>query len=265
MRNILRSRRSLKGRFRSCARIFAGWTSLAHPAVTEIFCKSGVAFVGIDLEHSTISLDLARQSILVCHAAGVMCLPRIASHNAEMSRRLLDAGADGLIVPTVSTPKEVEQIVSWSKYPPAGCRGYGVSRAQGFGFDFSDYVKTWNETSSLLIQIETVQGVENVEKIIASDWVDGVMVGPYDLSGSLGIPGQIDHPRVRRACRHVVAACAKAGKSCGTHLVEADAPSVRRAFSSGFNFVILSSDIFLLWKWGARMRTLMRALSRSRL
>ena len=134
---ILNKRKSLKKKFQSRRKIFGAWTSIGHPSITEIFCRAGVDFVGIDLEHSAISQEQSQRIIAACHAQGVLCLPRISSHNPEMARRLLDSGADGLIVPMVNTPQDVEDIINWSKYPPKGKRGFGVARAQGYGFDFA--------------------------------------------------------------------------------------------------------------------------------
>ncbi len=260
MANLNEKRRDLRAKLRNRERVFAAWTSLAHPSITEIFCRMGVDFIGIDIEHSTISQEQAQRIVAASQGNGSLCLPRVASHNMEMIKRLLDSGADGLIIPTVSTPQEVEQLVSWCKYPPIGKRGFGISRGQGYGFDFAEYTKEWNSISSLIIQIETVQGVENIEELLKYDEVDGAMVGPYDLSASLGIPGQLDHPRVEEACKHIIEACAKHGKSCGTQLVEPDQQNLAKSFSLGYTFVVLASDIFLLWKWSERMKTFVAEL-----
>ena len=248
----------LKAGLRARKKLFACWTSLGHPSITEIFTRIGVDFIGIDLEHSTISQEQAQRIIAASQAAGVPCLPRVSSHNGEQIRRLLDSGADGIIVPNVRTLSEVEQIVAWCKYPPVGARGYGISRAQGYGFDFNTYISGWNERSTLLIQIESQEGVEAAGKLLENPAVDGMMVGPYDISGSLGIPGEIDHPRVQQACSKVVETCRKAGKACGTQLVDPTEEGIARALESGYTFVVLSSDVFVLWKWSDRMKGLVQ-------
>lgn len=252
MNEICNRRRNLKAKLRRRRRVYAAWTSLAHPSITEIFARSGVDFVGIDIEHSTISQEQARQIIAACQGNGILCLPRIASHNMEMIKRLLDSGADGIIVPMVSEPQEVERLISWCKYPPRGQRRYGISRAQAYGFDFDEYANGWNESSVLIIQIESVQGVQNIDKLLAFEDVDGAMIGPYDLSGSMNIPGRIDDPRVTRAARKVIAACSEFHKACGTQIIEPDVKNIRKAFASGYTFTVLASDVFILWKWAAR-------------
>ncbi len=234
--------------------VFGAWTSLAHPSITEIFTSCGIGFVGIDVEHSTISQEQAQRIIAAAQAGGAACLPRVASHNGEQIARLLDSGADGVIVPNVSSPQEVERIIAWCKYPPMGRRSYGVARAQNYGVDFASYVSTWNARSTIVIQIESIQAVERVDELLAFDAVDGAMIGPYDISGSLGIPGQLDHPRVTEACTRVIAACRQHGKACGTQLIEPSEEAISAAQAAGYTFIVLASDVFILWKWSERMR-----------
>lgn len=259
MPGLMKSR--LKNRFRKCLPTFGAWMSLGHPSIAEIFASSGVHFVGIDLEHTTISLSEAQRIIAASQAAGVPCLARAASVTDPQIPKFLDSGADGLIVPNVSTAGEVRRIIALSHYPPVGRRGYGVARAQGYGFDFESYTAGWNKRFVLLIQIETIEGVENVEKLLSYDEVDAVMIGPYDISGSLGIPGKLTHRRVTQACRRVIAMCRKYKKSCGTQIVEPDGKNVSAALRMGYSFVVLASDIFILWRWGEKMQRLTRGLS----
>ena len=254
MKDLISRRLALRTKFKRNQRIFGAWTSFAHPSISEIFAGAGVDFVGIDIEHSTISQEQSQRIIAACQASRTPCLPRVASHNMEMIKRLLDSGADGIIVPMVNNLSEAEEIVSWVKYSPVGKRSFGVARAQGYGKNFDEYTRSWNRSSTLIIQIESMEGVENIEQILSLDEIDGVMVGPYDLSGSLRIPGQLDHPKVKAACQRVIKACDALGKSCGTQLIEPDEPGIRRAFNSGFNFVVLASDVFILWKWAERMQ-----------
>ncbi len=260
MTDLYKRRLNLKTKLRNRQNVFAAWTSLSHPSITEIFTRTGVDFIGIDIEHSTISQEQSQRIIAASQAGGTLCLPRVASHNMEMIKRLLDSGADGIIVPMVNTPEDVEQLISWFKFSPLGKRSFGIARAQGYGFDFDEYAKNWNASSSLIVQIESIQGVENIERILSFEEIDGAMVGPYDLSGSLGIPGQLDHPRVVEAGKKVIAACAKYAKACGTQVIEPNMESVKKAFSTGYTFVVLASDVFLLWKWSENIGKIINKL-----
>jgi len=257
---LFERRALLKKKLRNRERVFAAWTSIGHPSITEVFARSGVDFVGIDIEHSTISQEQSQRIIAASQAGRTLCFPRIATHNMEMIKRLLDSGADGLIVPMVSTSEEVERLVSWCKYPPSGCRSFGISRGQGYGFDFDEYASSWNDISSLIVQIESVEGVKNIEAILANKDVDGAMIGPYDLSGSLGVPGQLEHPSVIEASNKVIKACTDSGKGCGTQVIEPDAVELQETFEAGYTFVVLASDVFVLWKWSAQMDKLIETV-----
>lgn len=253
----------LKKKLFSRSLAFGAWTSLAHPQITEMFASiMKPDFIGIDIEHSTISQAESQRIIAAGQALGVSILPRIASHNGEAIKRLCDSGADGLIVPMVNTRKELDQIIQWMKYPPVGKRSYGVARAQGYGSKFDDYTRTWNEKSSLIIQIESTTAVDNIDQLLDCEQVDGVMIGPYDISGSLGIPGKLFDPLVLKACDKVIEASARHKKSCGTQVTEPSEESVRVAIDSGYTFVVLSSDIFLIWKWSEQMRHLTNRLQK---
>jgi 2-keto-3-deoxy-L-rhamnonate aldolase RhmA len=251
-------RRALKDKLRNRQRIFGGWVSYPDPAITETFARAGFDFIAIDMEHTTISLDEAKRIVTSCHGEKTLCLPRPVSHSNDIMKPLLEAGADGMIVQMVETADQVRKLIEAVKFPPAGRRSYGVNRAHGYGFDFERYITTWNDTSSLILQVESITGVENIETLLAFDAVDGVMVGPYDISGSLGVPGQINHPKVREAARRVVEACAKHKKSCCTQVADVTADAVRDVFDQGYTFVILSSDLFVLWKWAEQMRGLVQ-------
>ena len=249
---------NVKTKLRKREPVFGAWTSLAHPQITEMFASiMKPDFVGIDVEHSTINLGEGQRIIAAGQSHGIPVFPRVASHNGEQIRRYLDSGADGIIVPMVNTPKEVDQIIQWIKYPPIGKRSYGVARAQGYGAQFEDYTKSWNEQSIFIIQIESIEAVEAADALLASDHVDGVMIGPYDISGSLGIPGKLNDAKVLRACDRVIEACARHNKACGTQATEPNDTHVKKIFDAGYTFVVLGSDIFLMWKWSEEMHGLM--------
>ncbi len=256
--NRLTNSSSLKSRLRNRERIFAGWVSYSHPSITETFAASGFDFIAIDMEHGTINLAEAQRIIAASQSYGVPCLPRPVSHSNDWTKPLLDSGADGMLFPMVNSVEEVNQLVSLCKYPPVGNRSFGVNRAQEYGFIFQQYVETWNTSSILVLQIESALAVKNIESMIVNEAVDGVMVGPYDLSGSLGVPGQTDHPLVLEASAKVIEACKKHGKSCGTQIADVTPSALEKHFELGYTYAILGSDLFVLWKWAASMKELMK-------
>lgn len=260
MNNIFEKRARLRERLRRRERLFAGWVSYAHPSITETFARAGFDFMVIDMEHSTISLEQGQRIIAASQSEGVPCLPRPVSHSNDWFKPLLDSGADGMLVQMVNTPEEVEALLGHLKYPPVGRRTYGVNRGQAYGFDFDTYIKNWNETSSVLLQIESIKAVENIDRLLAFDQVDGVMVGPYDISGSLGVPGQTTHPLVIEASRKVIDACKRFGKSCGTQVSDVSVENTQALFDLGYTYAILGSDLFVLWKWAERMQGIMKSM-----
>jgi len=260
MNKIFENRKVLKEKLRNRERLFAGWISYAHPSITETFARAGFDFMAIDMEHATISLEQAQRIIAASQSEGVPCIPRPVSHSDDYLKPLMESGADGMLVQMVNTADQVRNLIKLLKYPPIGKRTYGVNRAQTYGFDFDKYIETWNDTSTFMIQVESIEAVENIESLLAFDEIDGVMVGPYDISGSLGVPGQTSHPLVIEASKKVIAACEKFGKSCGTQVSDSNEESIQNLFDMGYTYAILGSDLFVLWKWAEKMQGLMKTM-----
>jgi 2-keto-3-deoxy-L-rhamnonate aldolase RhmA len=260
MNTIFEKRAALKQKLRNRERLFAGWVSYAHPSITETFARAGFDFMFIDMEHSTISIEQGQRIIAASQSEGVPCIPRPVSHSNDYLKPLLESGADGMLIQMVETADQVEELTKLVKYPPLGRRTYGVNRAQAYGFDFDEYINIWNKTSTFMLQVESIKGVENIEELLAYDQVDAVMIGPLDISGSLGVPGQTTHPLVIEASRKVIEACKRHGKSCGTQVADANPASVNTLFELGYNYAILGSDLFVLWKWAAQMQDMMKSM-----
>jgi len=182
-------RSQLKQKLRNRDLLFASWVSYAHPSITETFARAKFDFMFIDMEHSTISMEQGQRIIAASQSEDVPCIPRPVSHSNDYLKPLLESGADGLLIQMVENPDQVCALIKDVKYPPIGKRTYGVNRAQHYGFDFHEYITNWNASSIFMIQVESIAGVENINDLIAFDEVDGVMIGPLDISGSLGVPG----------------------------------------------------------------------------
>lgn len=251
----------VKKKLRNRERFFAGWISYAHPSIAETFARAEFDLIFIDMEHSTISIEQGQRIIAACQAEHVPCIPRPVSHSNDYIKPLLESGADGMLIQMLETPDQVDQLLGFIKYPPIGRRTYGVNRAHGYGLDFDSYIESWNHTSIFLLQIESILGVQNIDQLLAYDEVDGVMIGPLDLAGSLGVPGQTKHPLVLEASQQVIAACQRHGKSCGTQVAEANPTEIDFLFSLGYTYAILGSDLFVLTKWASDMRALINSFN----
>ena len=257
MNRTFAPRLELKNKLRRRERMFAGWVSYSHPSITETFARANFDFMFIDMEHSTISVEQGQRIIAASQYEGVPCLPRPVSHNNDYLKPLLESGADGLLIQMVETSEHVASLIRDIMYPPVGRRTYGVNRAQGYGFDLNEYTQSWNASSVFMLQVESIRGVENIEELLVFDEVDGVMIGPLDIAGSLGVPGQTTHPSVIEASKKVIDACDRYGKSCGTQLAEVNAGRVQALFDLGYTYVVLGSDLFVLWRWAEDMKGLM--------
>ena len=254
----------LRNKLRNRELMFAGWVSYAHPSIVETFGRAGFDFMLIDMEHSTISIEQAQRIIASSQSLNTPCIPRPVSHSNDYIKPLLESGSDGILIQMVETPFQVQKIIDHTKYPPIGLRTYGVNRAQGYGFDFDAYTRDWNVSSSLMIQIESVQGVQNIDEILAFSEVDAVMIGPLDLAGSLGVPGQTNHPKVLEASKIVIESCRKKGISCGTQLSSVSKSSVDHMFDLGYTYIILGSDLFVLYEWSRQMHDLIHSIKISK-
>lgn len=256
----LERRKILKEKLQTRQRVFGGWVSYREPAIAETFAKAGMDFIAIDMEHTTISVDDANRIITSVQAEDCVCLPRPVSHNNDFIKPLLEAGADGTIIQMVNTKNEAQNLLNLQKFPPVGKRSFGVNRAHGYGFDFDSYIEAWNQSSIFMTQVESIEGVNNIDSLLELKDIDCVMIGPYDISGSLGLPGKTDHPKVREACRHVVQACTQRGVSCMTQISDVSLDAVKDAFEQGYTAIVLGSDLFVLWKWAADMKSLISSM-----
>jgi len=222
------------------------WITLAHPAIAEIMAKAGFDWLAIDLEHSVITIREVEELIRVIDLCRVTPLVRLSVNDPVQIKRVMDAGAYGIIVPMVNSADDAQSAVSAVRYPPYGNRGVGLARAQSYGADFEKY-KEWLENEPVVIvQIEHIKALNNLEKILEVDGVDGFIVGPYDLSGSLGIPGQFDHPLMSEAMERIISEGPESGKAPGIHVVEPNIEELKQRIDQGYRFLAYSIDIRML-------------------
>lgn len=252
---------TLKERLRSGEPTVGSWLNLASSAIAEIMADAGFDWLVVDLEHSTTGLKRAEDIIRTVELKGCVPLVRVASNDATQIKHVMDAGARGVIVPMVNTPDDAKRAVEAVRYPPLGKRGVGLARAHRYGPGFDDYAARINDDAIVIAQIEHVDAIGNVDRILAVDGIDGSMIGPYDLSGSLGVPGQLDDPAVVKEVDRYLAACRKAGKPAGFHVVDPDYRLILERIAQGYSFLAFGTDFLFL---GNSCREQMRMLSDAR-
>jgi len=222
--------------------VLGGWTMTGDPAVVEIMAAEGLDFIGVDLEHTAIGLAAFHRLTLAVKGTGCDLLARLPACDPVLAKRVLDLGAAGIIVPSVNSPAEAAQAVAMAKFPPEGTRGASLCRATGYGTRFKEYFAAHNRELIVVVMLEHFQAMQQAEAILATPGVDAALIGPYDLSASMNLAGQLEHPDVRAAQQAILAACRKQNVAAGIHIVSVDAAEVRRRRAEGFRFIVCGID-----------------------
>ncbi len=217
--------------------------SLDSPDVAEILSGIGFDWIFIDAEHTTLDPHHLK-TLLQAAGESTDCVVRLPALDEIAVKKTLDAGAAGLLVPQVNTAEQAELLVKWGRYYPDGSRGLGFGRAQGYGLKVGEYLENANETILLSVQAESAEAVENIESIVGVQGLDAILVGPYDLSASMGLPGQVDHPDVRAAIQRVAKVCFDHNMPIGIFGMTAEA--VRPYIAQGFRYIVCGADTALL-------------------
>lgn len=237
---------NLKQKLKNKETTVGSWITIGHTSVAEIMVNAGYDWLTIDMEHSNITMTEAHSLIQVIDLAGGVPLVRVGVNDAYLIKRVMDSGAHGVIVPMVNNRADAEKAVNAVKYPPKGSRGVGLARAQGYGNSFEEYMRWVEEFSVVIVQIEHIDAVSNLEDILLVDGVDGFIVGPYDLSSSLGVPGQFNHPDVVDALIRIREISRRLDANSGFHVIPTDLDSLDEKIKEGYRFVAHSLDSLFL-------------------
>jgi len=227
--------------------------SLPCPQVAELLSRAGFDWLFIDGEHGPLSVgDI--QLLLQAAQPHCPCVVRLAANDAVHVKQALDTGADGIIAPLVNDADTAARVASWARYPPLGTRSVGIARAQGYGASFASYMATANTQVAVVVQVEHIDAVANIDSILDVKGIDGVFVGPYDLSASMGKPGQINDADVQHQIETVRQACLLHRVPIGIFGV--DAAAVQPFVQQGYTLIAMGMDSLLL------IQSAQKALSR---
>ena len=220
------------------------WSSLASNYTVEVIAGAGFDWLLLDQEHSPNDLESVLSQLQAAAAYASHPVVRVPWNDMVTIKRMLDAGAQSLLIPYVCNAEEARAAVSYTRYPPAGVRGVaGTTRATRFG-RVKDYAKRAHEEICVLVQVETEEAMKNIESICAVEGVDGVFIGPADLHASMGYPGETSNPKILPLIEDAMRRIAKAGKAPGYLTpIEADA---RRMLAAGTLFCAVGADVGLL-------------------
>lgn len=234
----------LRARLRAAQPCIGAWLTVPSVKVADAMASCGFHWLAVDLEHGTTSLETAEACFVAAERNGVAPFARLPGADPFMARRLLDAGAVGLIVPVVEEAAAFEAFAAHCLYPPDGRRGVGLSRCNGYGDHFQEYLTGFRPV--LVPQIETAKGVTAASVIAGLDCVDAVFLGPYDLSADLGVAGDFAAPAYAAALGQVRNACAAAGKPVGIHQVSPDAAQLQARIAEGYRFIAYATDVIAM-------------------
>lgn len=224
------------------------WLTRPDLAIAEA-CARHPAFdwLVIDMEHTPITTAQAEGQLRVVQSHGKRAYVRMPSLDPPLIGKMLDLGADGIIVPMVNTAEEAARAVQACFYPPRGRRGVGLSRAQAYTAEgFVQYRKTRHDDLRVIVQIEHCAALPNLREIFAVQGLYGFFIGPYDLSASLGRPGDFACDEMRQAMANIRDVGRAAGLVAGLHVVEPDPAEVQRRISEGYGFIAVSFDMLFL-------------------
>jgi len=223
------------------------WMQLPNASVAEIMGKAGFDWVALDLEHGSFSVESLPDLCRALELGGTVPFARVAQNSCKDIKQAIEAGTRGIIIPMIENRSEMEHGVAWAKYPPAGIRGVGYSRANLFGRNFQSHFSSFNDELVVVAQIESIRAVENLDDILTVPGVDALIVGPYDLSASMGLTGQFEHPDFvaslttihRKALQHRI--------PMGLHIVQPDPVLLRAKIAEGYQFIAYGIDAVFLY------------------
>ena len=221
------------------------WIQIPHSSIAEIMGGSGYDWIAIDMEHGSIAQHQLPDLCRALELRSTLPLVRLAECSAKEAKYALDAGAGGIIVPMVNSLDQLLHIIEASRWPPSGHRGVGFSRANLFGAEFDAY-KLEAQAPLVVAMIETATGLANIEAILSAPGLDAVMVGPYDLSASLGVVGEFSHPIYQDALKLLRTKALTRKVPLGIHVVEPDPVLLSEAISHGFLFCAYGIDAVFL-------------------
>ena len=229
--------------------LFGCWLSLADAGAAEIIGSTGFDWVLIDSEHAPNDIRSIRNQLSALQGSSSQVLVRVPVGETWLIKQVLDAGAQTVLVPMVESAEQARDLVRACTYPPTGTRGVGATaaRASRFG-SYSDYIRTADDQICLLVQVENRAGIAALDDILAVEGIDGVFIGPSDLSTDMGYQGDVDAPEVQDTIRDALGRIDAAGKAPGIMSLGEGTPAYLKA---GARFIAVAIDVVLLVK-GAR-------------
>jgi 2-dehydro-3-deoxyglucarate aldolase len=241
MRNRASKILEIRTKFQSGNASIGSWMQIPSSSIAEIMGDAGYDWIAVDLEHGSMSTSQLPDLFRAIELGGTLPIARLAHGHLKDAKEALDAGAGGIIIPMVETAEQLQSIIQYACWPPEGIRGVGFSRANLFGKYFSEYSEEARKTL-IIAQIEHINAVNNLEKIVKVSGLDAIIIGPYDLSASMNITGEFDNPIFSEAFNKILEVCNRFKKAAGVHIVQPNAAELEKRINEGFQFIAYSID-----------------------
>lgn len=221
------------------------WQQIPHASISEILGHAGYDWVALDLEHGSVGVDQLPNLFRAIELGGTLPLARIAESKPNDCKQALDAGAGGIIAPMIENAEQIKMVRNACCWPPVGTRGVGFSRGNLFGKNFESYKKE-AQLPLLIAQIEHINAVNNLDEILQVKGLDAIIVGPYDLSASMGITGKFDTRKFIEVMDSIINSCKKYNVPCGDHVVQPNQKLLEKRIQQGYKFIAFGIDgVFL--------------------
>jgi 2-dehydro-3-deoxyglucarate aldolase/4-hydroxy-2-oxoheptanedioate aldolase len=233
-----------KERVKKGEMVIGGHIFLSNPSMAEAMASFGYEFLWVDGEHGIFDKDSIYNHIAVINGAGAGAFVRVVAGEPFFIKPVVEMGPDGIIFPMICTAEEAKRALDACVYPPGGKRGFGPRRASRYGrVSDREYLDSIDDCLVKIVQIEHTDGINNLDSILDVKGIDGVVVGPYDLSGSLGHLGELKHPEVMAAYEKIIAVCKKRNTPCGVSTGFSDDAYLKFWLDRGINFMFAGDDL----------------------
>lgn len=243
--NRLDAIKLLRDKLRNGGVSIGSWMQIPHPSIAEIMSQAGYDWIAVDMEHGSIGAHQLPDLFRALELGNTLPLARIARGDAKDCKQALDAGAGGIIVPMIESAEQLVEVLDACRWPPTGKRGVGFSRGNLFGKHFESY-REEAQAPLLVAMIEHISAVDSLKDILGVDGLDAILIGPYDLSASMGLTGQFDHPDFCKAMELIRGLAEAMSIPAGIHIIEPSQDQLQKRLEAGYRFIAYSIDAVFL-------------------
>ncbi len=233
-----------------------GWVMSGSAVVAELMSLAGFDWVCIDAEHSAVTTETALNMMIAIEKQGAEPFVRVSANNESEIKKFLDMGARGIIVPMIKSYDDVQKAISYSKFPPVGNRSYALPRCTNYGLSMDEYFQNANDSIFLGIMIEHLDALPYLDNIFESSQIDAILVGPYDLSGSMGIPGKFKDPAFIDALDLIYRKATEHKIRIGIHEVHPTPEKIKEIVKNGYRFIACGLDTLFILDEASKYRNL---------